>query len=321
MRRAVALVALLFPAILAAQAPSDTSYADSLAVPGGILRGTLEAPTTPGPWPAVLFISGSGPTDRDGNSPLLAGRNNSIRYLADALAARGIASVRYDKRGIAASNGFAVREADLRFDDYVGDAAAWIRALKADRRFRSVTVVGHSEGSLVGMLAAPMAGADAFVSIAGAGRPIARVLHEQLAPQLPPDLLRQADSIMARLGRGERVDSVPPKLWMLYRQSVQGYLISWMRHDPARDVAALKIPVLIAQGTTDIQVDTLDARLLAAADPAARLLLIPGMNHVLKMVPADRAAQVASYGDPALPVAPALVDGIATLVLGLGRVP
>ncbi|HEU5357506.1 MAG TPA: alpha/beta fold hydrolase [Gemmatimonadales bacterium] len=319
MRRAVALAALLLPAALVAQAPTDTSFADSLAVPGGILRGTLATPTTPGPWPAVLFISGSGPTDRDGNSPLLAGRNNSLRYLADALAARGIASVRYDKRGIAASNGFALREADLRFDDYVGDAATWIRALKADRRFRSVTVVGHSEGSLVGMLAAAEAGADAFVSIAGAGRPIAQILHEQLAPQLPPDLLRQADSIMARLGTGERVDSVPPRLWMLYRQSVQGYLISWMRHDPARDLAALKVPVLIAQGTTDIQVDTLDARLLAAADPAARLLLIPGMNHVLKMVPADRAAQVASYSDPALPVAPALVYGIATLVLGLGR--
>ncbi|MGB7211031.1 MAG: alpha/beta hydrolase [Gemmatimonadales bacterium] len=321
MRIVIAMAALLVPAALLAQVPADTAYADSLLVPGGVLRGTLETPTGPGPWPVVLFLSGSGPTDRDGNSPLLAGKNNSLKYLAEALAARGIASARYDKRGIAASNGFVLREADLRFDDYVNDAAAWIRALKADRRFTSVTVAGHSEGSLVGMLAAASAGADGYVSIAGAGRPIAEVLHEQLAHQLSPETLLAADTVMARLGRGEHDDSFPPALWMLFRSSVQGYLISWMKHDPAHDVAALTIPVLIAQGTTDIQVDTTDAQRLAQADPAARLLLIPGMNHVLKMVPADPAKQAASYSDPSLPVAPALVDAIVTLVSGLGRTP
>lgn len=319
MKAVVVVAALLLPAALLAQTPTGSAVADSVMVPGGVLRGTLETPVGPGPWPVVLLIAGSGPTDRDGNSPLLPGKNNGLRYLAEALAARGIASARYDKRGIAASNGFVLREADLRFDDYVNDAAAWIRALKADHRFTSVTVAGHSEGSLVGMLATAGAGADAFVSIAGAGRPIAEVLHEQLAHQLPPDLLREADTVMARLGRGEHDDSVPAKLWIIFRPSVQGYLISWMKHDPARDVAALTVPVLIAQGTTDIQVDTTDARRLAQADPAARLLLIPGMNHVLKMVPADPARQGASYSDPSLPVAPALVDAIASLVKGVGR--
>lgn len=314
-------LALVLPVALAAQAPRGTASADSVVVPGGVLRGTLETPTTRGPWPVVLLLAGSGPTDRDGNSPLLAGKNNGLKYLAGALAERGIASARYDKRGIGASTGFAIREADLRFDDYVGDAAAWIRALKGDHRFSSVTVAGHSEGALVGMLAAASAGADGYVSIAGAGRPIAEVLHEQLARQLAPDLLREADTVMARLGRGERDDSVPPRLWMLFRASVQGYLISWMKHDPARDLAALTVPVLIVQGTTDIQVDTTDARRLAAGDRAAQLLLIPGMNHVLKMVPADPAKQAASYGDPSLPVAPALVDGIVGLVQGLGRTP
>ncbi|MGH7531943.1 MAG: alpha/beta hydrolase, partial [Gemmatimonadales bacterium] len=319
MKCAAVVAALLVPGVLLAQLPADTAFADSVAVPGGVLRGTLETPAGPGPWPVVLLIAGSGPTDRDGNSPLLAGKNNGLKYLAQALAARGIASARYDKRGIAASTGFAIREADLRFDDYVNDAAAWVRVLKADRRFTSVTVAGHSEGSLVGMLAVASAGADGYVSIAGAGRPIAEVLHEQLARQLPPDLLREADSVMARLGRGEHDDSVPAKLWIVFRPSVQGYLISWMKHDPAHDVAKLTVPVLIAQGTTDIQVDTTDAKRLAEGDPAARLLLIPGMNHVLKMVPADPARQAASYSDPSLPVSPALVDAITNLVKGLGR--
>ena len=181
-----AVAALLLPGALLAQVPSDTSLADSVAVPGGVLRGTLELPAGRGPWPVVLLIAGSGPTDRNGNSPLLAGTNNSLKYLAQALAARGIASARYDKRGIAASNGFTIREADLRFDDYVNDAAAWLRALKADHRFTSVTVAGHSEGSLVGMLAAARAGADAFVSIAGAGRPIAEMLARAAGAPAPP---------------------------------------------------------------------------------------------------------------------------------------
>ena len=123
---------------------------------------------------------------------------------------------------------------------------------------------------------------------------------------------------MARLGRGEQDDSVPAKLWIVFRPSVQGYLISWMRHDPAHDIAALTVPVLIAQGTTDIQVDTTDARRLAAGDPSARLLLVPGMNHVLKMVPADPAKQAASYSDPSLPDSPALVEASRTWCGALG---
>lgn len=308
------ILAALFAAALTAAPAGDTGVVVSLPVRGGALGGTLETPAGSGPWPVVLIIAGSGPTDRDGNSPLLRGRNNSLKYLADGLAARGIASLRYDKRGVGASAGLVKLEADIRFDDMVSDADAWVRWLRADHRFTTVTVAGHSEGSLVGMLAAKDAGADGYVSIAGAGRPAAVILREQLAPQLSPELLTQADTFFARLDRGEQVDSVPPKLWVLFRRTIQPYLISWFKHDPARDIAALHVPVLIAQGTSDVQVDTLDAHLLAAAKPNARYLLIPGMNHVLKMVGSDTALQRDSYGDPALPVAPALVDAIAELV-------
>jgi pimeloyl-ACP methyl ester carboxylesterase len=295
---------------------SDTVH---ISTPAGLVAGSTLCPATPAPWPVVLLISGSGPTDRNGNSAGLTGENNSLRMLAEALAARGIASVRYDKRGIGASRAAMGSEADLRFEMYADDAATWAKQLRADPRFSSVTIAGHSEGSLLGMLAARDANADGYVSIAGVGRPASQVLHEQLVSRAPADLVAQADQAMARLNAGQTADSVSPTLAALFRPSVQPYLISWFRYDPTAELRRLSIPVLIAQGTTDIQVTVQDARLLAAADPKATLVIVEGMNHVLKMVPADQAAQIKSYSDPALPVAPQLVDAIASFVKSVRR--
>jgi pimeloyl-ACP methyl ester carboxylesterase len=250
---------------------------------------------------------------------MLPGENNSLRMLAEALATRGIASVRYDKRGIGASRAAMGSEADLRFEMFADDAAAWAKELRADPRFSSVTVAGHSEGSLLGMLATQRAHADAYVSIAGVGRRADQVLHDQLVAGAPAPLVAEADRAMALLVAGKTADSVSPALAALFRPSVQPYIISWFRYDPSVELRKLGVPVLIAQGTTDIQVAVKDARLLAAADPKATLVIIDGMNHVLKMVPADQAAQVKSYSDPALPVAPQLIAAITTFVSGVRR--
>jgi pimeloyl-ACP methyl ester carboxylesterase len=301
-------------------APPVTCNADTVHVstPTSTLEGTVLCPATPSPWPVVLIIAGSGPTDRNGNTVGLPGQNNSLRMLAEGLAARGIASVRYDKRGIGGSRTSTGSEADLRFEMFADDAAAWAQQLRADPRFSTVTVVGHSEGSLLGMLATQRAKADAFVSIAGIGRPVSQVLREQLAARVPAALMAESDRIMAQLDNGKTTtDSVSRELGALFRPSVQPYLISWFRYDPAAELRRLDVPVLIAQGTTDIQVSEKDARLLAVADPQARTIVVDGMNHVLKMVPADAAAQMRSYSDPALPVAPQLVDAIATFVNGV----
>ena len=308
-----------------AGAPSTTSMrpsapmscdSDSLRVdtPAGSLQGSFLCPTTPAPWPAVLLIAGSGPTDRNGNSVGLPGQNNSLRSLAEALAERGIASVRYDKRGIGASRAAMSSEADLRFDVLAEDAAAWVGRMRLDPRLSTVTVVGHSEGSLLGMLAARIARADAYVSLEGAGRTATAILHAQLAARAPAPIAAQADSIMVELNAGRTVDSVPPALMALFRPSVQPYLISWFRYDPAKEAAKLQVPVLVVQGTTDIQVSEQDARLLAAADPRAKLVIVNGMNHVLKLVPSDMAAQLKSYSDPSLAVAPQLVSAVASFV-------
>ena len=307
------------PAVDATVAPSRTtmSQPDSIVLrtATGALHGTLLLPAAPSARvPVVLIIAGSGPTDRDGNSPLLSGANNSLKLLAEALAVHGIASVRYDKRGIGASRPAGTSEDALRFDTYIDDATAWIALLRRDPRFSSVGVIGHSEGSLIGMVAAQRGGASAFVSIAGAGRPAQDVLREQLGRQLPPMLMEAAHRAIGLLAAGRLADSTPPALAALFRPSVQPYLISWFRFDPAREIARLEMPVLIAQGTTDVQVPVVDAQRLAAAAPRAKLLVVDGMNHVLKVVPADPQQQVQSYGNPALPVAPALITAIAELL-------
>jgi pimeloyl-ACP methyl ester carboxylesterase len=291
----------------------------TLAKATGNVVGTIKLPAARFPVPVAVIIAGSGPTDRNGNSPAIPGQNNSLRMIADALAEQGIASLRYDKRGIAGSRAAMTSEEELRFDHFVNDAADWIRQLRADKRFSTITVIGHSEGSLIGMVAARQASADGYVSIAGVGRPATEILMEQLSAQLPPPMLAQVADIMKKIEAGQKPDSVPPMLNALFRPSVQPYLTSWFAYDPATEIARLDVPVLIIQGTTDLQVKVEDANRLAAAKPGARLVIIEGMNHVLKAASGTLPEQMPSYGDPSLPVVPRLLSEVVTFVKSLPR--
>lgn len=281
----------------------------TLDTPTGTLHGSLWLPAAAGAdrLPLVLIIAGSGPTDRDGNSAGLPGPNHSLKLLAQGLAEGGWASLRFDKRGVAASAAAGPRESDLRLDTYVQDAAAWLRLLRADGRFGALVVLGHSEGSLVAMLAAKEVAVDGLVSLAGPAAGASTVLRAQLAGKLPPPLAARNEAILQSLERGQTVADVPPELAALYRPSVQPYLISWFRLEPKAVLAGLRMPVLVLQGDTDIQVGLADAKALQAARPGVEMSIIPGMNHVLKSVPADLPSQLASYSDPALPLAPGLM--------------
>src|SRR5262247_807432 len=213
------------PASSAPRQASVTTEPIVLETPTGKLFGALELPKSSAPLPVALIIAGSGPTDRNGNSPLIQGANNSLKYLAEGLAAQGIASVRYDKRGVAESVKAAASEAELRFETYIDDAVLWGKQLRADKRFSSVIIIGHSEGSLIGMVAAQKIEVDAFISIAGAGRPLPQVLLEQLKRNLPADLQSQAEMIVKSLSEGKIVEDVPPALGgALFRPSIQPYL-------------------------------------------------------------------------------------------------
>lgn len=287
----------------------------SLEVGGGAVYGTELTPDgVAGKVPVVLLHSGSGPTDRDGNNPLLPGPNDSLRMVAEALAQRGIASVRYDKRGIGSSALPVWKEKDMTLDDYIGDASTWLRKLRVDPRFSRVVMAGHSEGAQIAAEACRQGGADACVLIAGAGHPLDDILRDQLKSKLPPALYDENERILASLKEGKPVDKVPPALMSLYHPSVQPYLISSLKHDPRTAIAALSMPVLILQGTSDIQVQESEAKALAAAAPRAKLVVIDGMNHLLKMVGKDEALQQKSYGSPELPVSPQLIDALSGFV-------
>lgn len=291
------------------------SFADSVTSAGATLHGTLLVPA-PAPQPIVLIIAGSGPTDRDGNTPILPGKNNSLRYLAEGLAARGIASLRYDKRGIAQSAAGMGSESDLRFDHFVDDAIAWGQKLRSDRRFSSVTVIGHSEGSLIGMLAAPRIPAAGVVSIAGAGFPAAEVILRQIRGQFTAEQTAQVEAALQNVARGEAPGTVPPPLGaMLFRPTVLPYLASWFRYDPRVVAGAVGAPLLVIHGTHDIQTLEEDARAIAAANRGATLTLIPGMNHVLKQSPAGRMEQVPVYSDSTIAIDTMLVETIAGFIL------
>jgi pimeloyl-ACP methyl ester carboxylesterase len=275
----------------------------------GRLSGTLETPDTGSPQALILFISGSGPTDRDGNSIGLPGKNNSLRYLSDALVESGYATLRFDKRLIGESATRRLSEEDLRFDTYIGDVRLWA-AYGKDRFDLPLYVLGHSEGSLIGIVAAQELDVAGLISIAGPGRRASDVILSQTRGQLPPDLMQQTEHIVSELLAGRTVDDPPRALAALFRESVQPYLISWFSYDPAEELSRLEVPVLLVYGTTDIQVPVSDAIPMQTAKPSSELVVIEDMNHVLKYVGSDMQAQVASYSDPDLPVADALVEQI-----------
>jgi pimeloyl-ACP methyl ester carboxylesterase len=263
--------------------------------------------------PTVLIHPGSGPTDRDGNQRQF--RNDSLKQLAEALAARGIASLRIDKRGVGASAGAAKSEADLRFDDYMADAAAWLDFLKQRRGSSPVFALGHSEGTLIMTLAAERQPVAGLVLVAGTALRFGVLLRRQLDDAgLPPTERAWAESTLASLEAGRTVDDVRPEWQWLFRPSAQPYLISWARHDPTAALARLTVPALVVQGTTDIQASPADAERLAASRAGVRMLLIDGMNHVLKTAPADRAGNIATYNNPDLPIRDELVDAIANFI-------
>lgn len=304
----------LFAALLLATAALCAVEEDiTLNTPTGDIHGKIMLPDGGTPCPVVLIIAGSGPTDMNGNNAGMT--NNSLLYLARELAAEGIASVRYDKRAIGKSAAACTNEEELRFDHYINDAAAWADKLAGDSRFTKVIIAGHSEGSLIGMVAAQRSKAvKGYISIAGCGSPAYEILEEQLKSQ-PAWIQEQSASISKELREGRTVKEVPYYLMSLYRKSVQPYLISWFAYDPAAEIAKLDIPVLILQGDKDIQVGIEEAEKLHAAHPASSLYIIKDMNHVLKhCTTMQQMAQMATYSKPELPIKPELVEYIVEFV-------
>ena len=309
------LIILLLTTInLIAQQEKETKCTEksvTLETEQGNIEGTLLIPDNLSNIPVALIIAGSGPTDRDGNNPIM--KNNSLKMLAEELCKKNIASLRYDKRGIAASKDAGLDEKELRFENYIDDAVAWIELLKQEKQFNKIIIIGHSEGSLIGMIAAQKSPVDIYVSIAGVGQSADKTLKEQLKSQ-PQIVIDAAFPIIDSLVQGKTVDNVDPMLYTLFRPSVQPYIISWFKYDPQNEINKLKLPVLIVQGTTDIQVSVDDANNLFNANKSAKLEIIEGMNHIFKEAEADRQKNISTYSKADLPVKKELIEVIVDFI-------
>jgi pimeloyl-ACP methyl ester carboxylesterase len=283
----------------------------SIPVTGLRLEGSLLAPENNPQGKIALLIAGSGPTDRNGNSGT-AISTDTYKLLAGELAKQHIASYRYDKRGVPKNKNFS--EKDVVFDTYIQDAEKTVDYLRDSLGFKQIFIIGHSEGSLIGMVVSARKPVTGYVSLSGAGRPIDVVIREQLATQ--PDYVKsKCDSIITLLKKGQTVDSVPPYLNALFRPSIQPYAISLFRYDPAAEIKKLACPVLILQGACDIQVRITDAQLLQTANPRSKLDIIPAMTHTLKDAGADcKDDNMRTYKDRSLPLDTRLVKDIVDFI-------
>ena len=289
-----------------------------VTVPGpvGKLEGTL---TNAGAKaPVVVMIPGSGPTDRDGNNPMGV-KASPYRMLADALAERRVSTIRADKRGMFGSKGAIADANKVTIADYAADAHSWAAFARTATGNRCAWLLGHSEGGLIALAAAQQpSGLCGIVLVAAPGRKLGDVLREQLrANPANAPVLDSALAAIELLEAGKPVDTtgMHPALMPLFAPQVQPFVIDLMSKDPAKLASQVRLPVLIVHGGRDLQVSAADADRLHKAQPASQLRLFPEMNHVLKRVAADdRAANLAAYADPALPIEPGLADAVAGFV-------
>lgn len=266
--------------------------------------------------PLIIIIPGSGPTDRNGNQQMM--QTNAYKLLAEGLSNNGINVFTYDKKFFKQIQAGEFKEEELTFDEGVNDVEEIVKFFKKEKKFKNIYLVGHSEGSLVGILTAQKVDLAGLISIAGLGKPIDEILIEQISKQAP-FLVEETKNILKELKEGKKVEIVNPYLISLFRKEVQPFMISWLKYNPKNEIAKLKMPVLIIQGNKDIQVPKENADILHQSLSNSELVLIENMNHVLKDISGDEAENMASYNQPELAVSEKLVNEIFHFITSNGK--
>lgn len=264
----------------------------------------------------VILIPGSGPTDRNGNQ--VGMQTNAYKLLAEELSKKGISVFTYDKSFFKQIEKGVFKEDELVFEESVEDVEDIVQFFKKNKKYKSIYLAGHSEGSLVGILMAQKEKITGFISIAGSGKPIDLTIKEQISKQAP-FLMDETTQILEELKKGNQVDEINPYLVALFRKEVQPFLISWMKYDPKIEIGKLKIPILILQGTKDIQVPEENAELLHQGAPNSKLIVLENMNHVLKNIEGGDAENMASYNQLELPISSELVLEIQKFIQFYGN--
>lgn len=281
------------------------------------IPGTLSYPKLDKKLPLAIFVHGSGNVDRNGNQGAVI-KANYIAQLADNLNKKGLAFYRYDKRTSNPSNISLLK--NITIHDFVSDVTIAIKNFKDDKRFKSIHLIGHSQGSLVAMLAAD-SNIKSYISLAGPSESIDKTLVTQITNQ-NPQIGEIAKQHINELRKTDTILSVNPFLVQLFAPQNQKFLKDWMLLTPTDEIKKIKKPILIIQGEKDLQVTSTDANNLISAcaineaglDAPAELVLIEQMNHVLKTVNNQNENQQ-SYASPDYPISTILVETIANFIL------
>ena len=299
---------ILFSLISSLSFSQEQNYMQTDVRISNWIDGSLVVPNS-GSDQLAIIIAGSGPTDRDGNQNFL--KSNNLKKLAIALADNNIASFRYDKR-IVKQIKTNTTDPNIRFDDFVTDALDVVKYFKSKNEFKKIYIIGHSQGSLIGMLAAKT-DVDGMISLAGAGQSIDNVIIEQVektAPMFTVDTKRVFDTLRS----GKTTTNYPPALASVFDISIQEFMMSWMKYDPAQVINELNIPILLINGTKDLQVEPAEAELLHAANNNSKLKLIDKMNHVLFIIEGDAQENAKSYNNPSLKISEELIKSIVNFI-------
>ena len=274
------------------------------------IHGSLLQPRTPTDDLAII-IPGSGPTDRNGNQQFT--RNDALLKLAQELAKKNIATFRYDKKVLTLLEQDALEEDKLRFDEFVDDAISSVRFFKERSSYRNIYFIGHSQGALVGMLAAQKVPVQGYISLAGAGQSIDQTIINQIRLQMPA-LTENAQDAFATLKENGRVKDYSPALESILSPSVQAFMASWMQYDPKDEIKKLTIPILLIGGSKDIQSSEAEFRQLQDAKPDATSAFITDMNHVLRKIEGNDLENTKSYNEPFRPIMNEVVTEISTFI-------
>lgn len=273
------------------------------------IDGTLLVPNEIERPNLAIIIAGSGPTDRNGNQNLL--KNNSLKKLAERLSKEGVATFRYDKRIVKQIRRGNV-DMNIRFDDFITDAISALNYFKNSSAFNKIYIIGHSQGSLVGIVAAKE-GADGFISLAGAGKPIDEVIIDQInntAPMFTEDTKR----VFSVMKEGKTTSDFPQALTSIFNLEVQPFMMSWMAYNPQEEIKNLDIPTLIINGTKDLQVSVDEANLLHSANENSTLTIIEKMNHILVPIEGDTLENSKSYNESQRKISDELIQFIIAFI-------
>lgn len=273
------------------------------------IDGTLLIPEQNEANKLAIIIAGSGPTDRNGNQNFLI--NNSLKKLAEELTNNGIATFRYDKRIVKQIRQGNV-DNNIKFDDFINDASDVITHFKTSNQFSEIFVIGHSQGSLVGMIASQDK-VNGFVSLAGTGQNIGDVIIEQInntAPMLKED----TEQVVSILKAGKTTNDYPLALSSMFSKDIQPFMISWMAYNPTNIINSLNCPVLIVNGTKDLQVSVKEAELLKRANDNSNIVIIEKMNHVLIEIEGDDLENSKSYNESFRKISPTLIENITNFI-------